>query len=345
MADQEYEGIITAPLQESLQRYLALTGDTPVLIIVDGHGGGWTVIARFTRKSSSSSEIIIPYHDSRIRVPLTHGYPVITSRYSIVRNDFFTLSWSIVSSSYQYTEGGTNSSHIPAVTYQTFETRVVPTAMKVAIDRTITFYPDYRYVTTADSERFLAHHFPPRVGKAFQALRPGSFKADLWRVCQLYITGGLYLDVKLYCLRSLEHLLRTHQLLLVIDRHPRSLWNGIMGSVPGHPYLKILIEMIVDNVERRSYGSPHPGIFNITGPGTCYQAFESYLGTAVPDRPGSYGDYYLLSNNGEGTMGDDNYEYFSYRHPTHPVTGDDCYRATGNDYYGLAYQRRRIYED
>jgi len=41
----------------------------------------------------------------------------------------------------------------------------------------------------------LRTHFPSPVLEAYQAMKPGAFKADLFRYCVLLITGGVYADV------------------------------------------------------------------------------------------------------------------------------------------------------
>lgn len=54
---------------------------------------------------------------------------------------------------------------------------------------------EYRFWSDADAVLFLRAHFPAPVLEAYEALRPGAFKADLFRYCVLLITGGVYADV------------------------------------------------------------------------------------------------------------------------------------------------------
>lgn len=51
------------------------------------------------------------------------------------------------------------------------------------------------FYTDKDIENFLSTHFPPEVRQAYDALLPGSFKADLFRYCVLLIYGGVYADI------------------------------------------------------------------------------------------------------------------------------------------------------
>lgn len=54
---------------------------------------------------------------------------------------------------------------------------------------------DYRFYSDDDARNFLSTHFPAEVREAYDALRPGAFKADLFRYCALLIHGGAYFDV------------------------------------------------------------------------------------------------------------------------------------------------------
>ena len=47
-----------------------------------------------------------------------------------------------------------------------------------------------------DCRNFISKHFDEEVVEAFDLLIPGAYKSDLWRYCILYVTGGIYLDIK-----------------------------------------------------------------------------------------------------------------------------------------------------
>lgn len=65
---------------------------------------------------------------------------------------------------------------------------------------------DYRFYSDEDAQNFLSTHFPAEVREAYDAIRPGAFKADLFRYCALLIHGGVYADVDIMlgkCCRNL----------------------------------------------------------------------------------------------------------------------------------------------
>ena len=54
---------------------------------------------------------------------------------------------------------------------------------------------EYKFYDDKVARDVLAKHFPPEILQAYDALRPGAFKADLFRYCVLLIYGGLYADM------------------------------------------------------------------------------------------------------------------------------------------------------
>lgn len=58
----------------------------------------------------------------------------------------------------------------------------------------------------ADCIAFLAKEFNPNIAELFKYIWRGMYKADLWRLCKLYIHGGVYADIDLVPFRSLEQI-------------------------------------------------------------------------------------------------------------------------------------------
>lgn len=63
---------------------------------------------------------------------------------------------------------------------------------------------EYKFYTDDMAANFLATHFPPEVLEAYDMLRPGAFKADLFRYCVLLIHGGVYADVDIMLQSNLD---------------------------------------------------------------------------------------------------------------------------------------------
>jgi mannosyltransferase OCH1-like enzyme len=63
---------------------------------------------------------------------------------------------------------------------------------------------EYKFYTDDEARNFLSTHFPPEVRQAYDALRPGAFKADLFRYCVLLIHGGVYADMDIMLETNLD---------------------------------------------------------------------------------------------------------------------------------------------
>jgi mannosyltransferase OCH1-like enzyme len=90
----------------------------------------------------------------------------------------------------------------------------------------------------------------------YDKLIPGAYKADLWRLCVLFIEGGIYLDIKLSCVNGFKLIELTERNHFVKDRDGRlSIYNALMACQKNHPFLLLAIQQIVKNVNNNYYGS------------------------------------------------------------------------------------------
>jgi hypothetical protein len=117
---------------------------------------------------------------------------------------------------------------------------------------------EYKFYNDDDAVNFLSTHFPPEVREAYEALRPGAFKADLFRYCVLLIHGGLYADVDIMLESALDAAIGPDVGFMVptdepgmATNHRMCLWNGMIAAAPGHPYLAKAIETVVNQVRNR----------------------------------------------------------------------------------------------
>jgi len=112
--------------------------------------------------------------------------------------------------------------------------------------------------------------------------------SDLVRLELLYKFGGLYVDMDTECLRAhdiLHHAYDFYMCLQPLDSGLVQLANSPIGSIPGHPILKEMIE----EVRRRSFMAEHKkNIPFKTGPVAVTQAFlkkahkDGFIDMALP---------------------------------------------------------------
>ena len=86
---------------------------------------------------------------------------------------------------------------IPLNIYQTWNTKQLPPRMQQRVDLLKLQNPRFNHYLYDDTDcyEFIKNNFEEKVLNAYEQLIPGAYKADLWRLCILYIYGGFYLDI------------------------------------------------------------------------------------------------------------------------------------------------------
>ena len=168
-----------------------------------------------------------------------------------------------------------NKKVIPHHVYQTWSTKDVPKYMKKTIDHNKELNPDFTFhlYDDADCRNFIKQHYNADVLLAYDGLKPGAYKADLWRYCILYMYGGIYMDVKIKLLFnfSLNELIFSEHYVKDIEGPTFGIYNAFMVHEPRSPILFKLIEKIVIHVKEKYYGA-NP--LSITGPELFGKMYE-----------------------------------------------------------------------
>lgn len=146
------------------------------------------------------------------------------------------------------------ANQLPIVQY--WHSAEIPSEIK---DLTATFgelNPDlhHRVYCEAEARTFIGDHYTSREVAAFDACAVPAMQADYFRYCAILAFGGVYSDVDLRCLRSLQSLIgRTSGGLLLRREPPGNLVNGFfVFSSPGHPLLQLALDAATANIESRA---------------------------------------------------------------------------------------------
>lgn len=170
-------------------------------------------------------------------------------------------------------------SRIPKIIYQTWKTRDIPCFMENYVESWKKWNPEYHYRFFSDSDclTFLKEHFPKRVTQAFQMLKVGPYRADLWRYCMLYHTGGVYLDLDSICLCPLSKLIHMDDSFVSARDNPSDLsyiYQAFLAVEKNHPFLREAIDQCVDNIHNKSITK---NSLSITGPGLLGKAINKVI--------------------------------------------------------------------
>ena len=119
---------------------------------------------------------------------------------------------------------------------------------------------EYRFYDDTDVRNYIIEHFPLRVLDAYDSLLLGAFKADLFRCLVLMKEGGIYVDSDVVLDTNLDVFVTPNlSFFIPVDivgnfAKPGSfcVWNGLMGSAPGHPIITRAAEMTLTNLLNRA---------------------------------------------------------------------------------------------
>lgn len=145
---------------------------------------------------------------------------------------------------------------IPKKIFQTFETHDLPFGMAKATESWKQKNEGYEYNFFDNKDRisFIKQHFSKDVIDAYHTLIPGAFKADLWRLCVLYIEGGVYADADTICETPLDDLIEVDDKFIITRDDPMAIkWlgNAFIAATAKHPFLKEAIDRIVQNCQHK----------------------------------------------------------------------------------------------
>jgi len=174
-----------------------------------------------------------------------------------------------------------NFNVVPKLIFQTWPTKNLPRNMQWVVDKIKGAHPNFEHFLYDDNDcrEFIKSHFDIDVLWAFDRLKPGAYKADLWRYCIMYIKGGIYLDIKMCPVNGFrfDYILKNDWYCNDIG-NISGIWQGILVSKPNNPLYKYLIDTILHNVKNDFYGS---NALEITGPSMMYNLVKK-LRISIP---------------------------------------------------------------
>lgn len=169
------------------------------------------------------------------------------------------------------------SADCTGIIYQVWlQSRFVSAAMFRASRTWTSCHPamNYTFMTDADAHDVL-RAVGPRYGRAYNALSVHAYKCDLLRAALLYMTGGLYVDADMVCIRSLDFLMADYDILLITGS-PYSVDNGLMYfKHAAHPLLLHYLNHMASNISDRV--KPSSDVM-LTGPGAFTECVKQVFG-------------------------------------------------------------------
>lgn len=192
--------------------------------------------------------------------------------------------------------------------------------------------------------KFLQKFFDKNVVFAFFLLIPGAFRADLFRLCALYILGGIYADHKVVIIKNnLYKYINGYEYNLTMDRPliinhqnltPGIIHNCFMYFQRNHYILKNCIELLVEKIMKRDIKRENQYDFLQFGP----MFFNNYIKFKSQD----YKRFYIHKD-GKHVNPEDESDTLIYTNYIHYVKPNECYIKYYYDNL-VYYDSCKIYE-
>ena len=171
------------------------------------------------------------------------------------------------------TSNGDIINNVPLKIFLTWETKKLPINMYNNIILLQKMNPEFDIYLYDNQDRinFIKDNFNQDVLDAYNTLRLGSYKADLWRYCIIHKYGGVYIDIKYHTYIPLINLIKDSEFIfantnsgLCKDSYDgKEIQSTFFVSSPNNQILMNSIDEIVLNCKNKDYRKSR---LDITGP-------------------------------------------------------------------------------
>lgn len=176
-------------------------------------------------------------------------------------------------------------STIPKIIHLVSIENTIPLKLKYFIDRMKDIHPKWDlFIWESDTALSIVNDFFPEWSKIYRSYEKPVQRADIFRVMIIYLKGGFYMDIDMFCLKSLDELC-DHDIVLGIEKkltpieinplnhaHSIRIASYMFGSKPKHSFW---IDFLNDAKTKATYNIENENdILEITGPGLLTNVFH-----------------------------------------------------------------------
>ena len=150
-----------------------------------------------------------------------------------------------------------NPDVIPKNIFQAWHSDNLPNSVKFCIENIKKCNPNFNHYLYNDEKcrEFIKKHFSNDVLNTYDSIVPTAIKIDLWRYCVLYKYGGIYLDVKYFCVNGFNFNYLINKEYFCKDFDKIGIYNAIIICKPNNEIMKKCIYSVVKNVNHNFYGN------------------------------------------------------------------------------------------
>lgn len=177
-------------------------------------------------------------------------------------------------------------SEIPKIIHLCCKTHDIPAIYKVYLKRMVSLHSEWDFYLHDDMQmlQIIESEFPEFL-PIYNAYPCNIQRVDFFRILIIYLIGGFYMDLDMYCHKNLDDLCKntivlgeericTDEEVLELNlEHSMQIANYMFGSVPKHPFWKtVIIEMITKSSD---YIETENDVLKTTGPALLSNVYHS----------------------------------------------------------------------
>lgn len=206
-----------------------------------------------------------------------------------------------------------NGCGFPRIAHLSWKTENIPSYWQETFDSWHRLHPGWTIVLWTDKmlDAFVAARFPERMPK-YRSYKHNIMRVDFSRYCLMQAVGGLYMDMDICPVTSLEPMVAFYEQLggnVVLSESAaghgsQSLTNAFLLSKPGAKFWDVVWEVLQDPYgfspgwkRLVGPGSRHFSIIFTTGPGVVNEALREYRKRFPPRADDGCTDVHVVPKN------------------------------------------------
>eukprot|EP00727_Mastigamoeba_balamuthi_P010729 m51a1_g6279 hypothetical protein (552) ;mRNA; f:196724-203414 len=157
---------------------------------------------------------------------------------------------------------------IPRVIWNTWQSTSMGPVQHRLLRRSVDNNPDYEYVLFTDEDcwEFVCKYADARTQRAYELVRPGAAKADIWRLLVVYRYGGVYIDSDCIMERALDTEMWANASVVISVGVDGYTPQWLLAYTPRHPIIRRALERTVDNVLATYEAKKFQAVSDLSGP-------------------------------------------------------------------------------
>lgn len=108
-----------------------------------------------------------------------------------------------------------------------------------------------KYYNDMNCRDFIEKEYPDFLD-SFDTIKPGAYKADLFRCLIVHKYGGVYADIKIKILFDLDSYIGNREFFAFRESFNNGIWNGFFYAKKDHPMLLNIANVINHNIKTRT---------------------------------------------------------------------------------------------